>query len=298
VITQDRGSAQSPGTTTAAATGAGSAPIRAVADLVREHAARDPRSVALEQDGRRLTYGELDGIMERVAASLQRDGCAPGDVAAICAGTSIEYAAVFLGALRAGVVAAPLPPSATPEQLAAMAADSGARHLFLDAANADAIARGDDAEAPRRVALDGSGAGEPLAAWLVPEGARARPVAVDADAAFNIIYSSGTTGTPKGIVQPHRMRWMQVRRYARFGLGAGIDITVVFGRIRHNDSLAATGHPADQSLADFEFEIYFKDRIVADRRDGINIPGFVIDQKDRAGVEIDDLLQSDKDIVQ
>jgi acyl-CoA synthetase (AMP-forming)/AMP-acid ligase II len=224
------------GAMTAAAAGGESPLFRTVTDLVREHAARDPQLIALVQDGRRLTYGELDGLMERVAAALQRDGCAPGDVAAICAGTSIESVAVFLGALHAGVVVAPLPPGATPEQLAAMAADSGARHLFVDAANADAIPRGGSVDGPRRLALDSSSAGEPLAGWLAPDGVRAQPVAVGPDAAFNIIYSSGTTGTPKGIVQPHRMRFLQVRRYAGFGLGPG-SVTLVSTPLYSNTTL-------------------------------------------------------------
>ena len=51
---------------------------------------------------------------------------------AICAATSIEYAVTFLGALRAGVAVAPLAPSSTPESLAAMLTDCGARLLFVD----------------------------------------------------------------------------------------------------------------------------------------------------------------------
>lgn len=46
---------------------------------------------------------------------MQRDGLAPGDTIAICATASIEYAAVFLGALRAVVAVAPLAPGSTPE---------------------------------------------------------------------------------------------------------------------------------------------------------------------------------------
>ena len=212
------------------------APFRAVADLVRDHARRDPDAIALVQDERRLSYAALDAMMERVAASLQRDGARPGDVAAICAGTSIEYVAVFLGALRAGVVVAPLAPSATPGQLSAMVADSGARHLFVDRPNGEAIPRVQGRIEPRRVALDGSPAGEPLAGWLAAEGVAAQPVATDPAAAFNIIYSSGTTGTPKGIVQPHQMRWLQIRRYARYGLAPG-SVTLVSTPLYSNTTL-------------------------------------------------------------
>ena len=85
-------------------------------------------------DGRRsLTYAELDALMDRVAASLQRDGVAPRATIAICALSSVEYLAVFLGALRAGIVVAPLAPSSTPASLAAMIGDCDAKLIFLDA---------------------------------------------------------------------------------------------------------------------------------------------------------------------
>ena len=193
-------------------------PFRLIAALVREHAARRPASAALWQDDRRLSYGELDTLMDRVAAALQRDGVAPCDTVAICAQASIEYAAVLLGALRAGVAVAPLAPGSTPEQLAAMLADAGARHVFLDATTATAFDGAALAPDVRRLSLDGSAAaGRPLAEWLAPPDTRPAPVDVQPQWPFNIIYSSGTTGTPKGIVQPHAMRWAHVQRAARFG---------------------------------------------------------------------------------
>ncbi len=76
----------------------------------------------------------------------------------------------------------------------------------------------------------------PSRAWLTPEGVGAQPVASDPDAAFNIIYSSGTTGTPKGIVQPHRMRSLQIRRYARYGLAPG-SVTLVSTPLYSNTTL-------------------------------------------------------------
>ncbi|MGN5480836.1 AMP-binding protein [Cupriavidus basilensis] len=74
-----------------------------------------------------MSYGELDAIMTRIGAALQRDGVQPGGTIAICATSSIEYAAVYLGAVRAGVVVAPLAPSSTAQSLADMAADAGAQ---------------------------------------------------------------------------------------------------------------------------------------------------------------------------
>jgi acyl-CoA synthetase (AMP-forming)/AMP-acid ligase II len=188
-----------------------------VTDLIRTHAALRPSSIALIEEERRLTYGELDALMDRVAAALQRDDAQPRQAIAICSANSIEYAVVFLGALRAGVAVAPLSPSSTAVTLARMAADAQASHLFLDVAAADALSPVLESIDARCVALAAAGAGIPLARWLVEPGTRPTPVAIQPDWPFNIIYSSGTTGTPKGIVQPHAMRWAHVQRGPVYG---------------------------------------------------------------------------------
>ena len=183
-----------------------------VADLVREHARRDPSHPALVDPTRTLGYGELDALMDRVAASLQRDGVRPRESIAICAAASVHYPAVFLGALRAGVVVVPLAPGETTKSLAGMLADSAAKRLFVDASTVASFADDASAGAVPRVMLDGGEGGLAFTDWLAPEGETPAPVSPGPDWAFNIIYSSGTTGTPKGIVQPHAMRWAQVRR--------------------------------------------------------------------------------------
>ncbi|MEO6033272.1 MAG: class I adenylate-forming enzyme family protein [Burkholderiaceae bacterium] len=181
-----------------------------IAELIRRHALERPTQPALVQGDTRIDYATLDARMDRVAASLQRDGLKPGDVIAICAASSPRYAVVFLGALRAGVAVAPLAPSAAPESFAAMLDDAQARWLVVDAAAGDAL--GGRAVAVPCIALDGAASGLPFDDWLARPGATARPIDVQPEWPFNIIYSSGTTGTPKGIVQSHGMRWSHVAR--------------------------------------------------------------------------------------
>ena len=204
----------------------------AITDLIRLHAAQEPTRRALVEGQRVLTYAELDATMDRVAAALQRDGLNPGDAIAICANMSIEYAAVFLGALRAGVVVAPLAPGSTQTSLARMMADADARLVFTDAACADLVVPRAASGADQRtastastttriacIALDGSSAARALTGWLGVPGQRPEPVAVQPEWPFNVIYSSGTTGEPKGIVQSHGMRWTHVRRGSTYSYG-------------------------------------------------------------------------------
>jgi long-chain acyl-CoA synthetase len=188
------------------------ADFRPIGDLIREDALSTPDHPALIDGDRELSFRDLDRLMDRVATALLAHGIGPRDTIAICAAASIEYVAVFLGALRVGVVVAPLAPSATAESLATMVADSGARILFLDATTRASFT----AAGLPRVALDDSTdeslGDEALTGWLVPAGARPPAVAIEPDWIFNVIYSSGTTGTPKGIEQSHMMRWQHIKR--------------------------------------------------------------------------------------
>ena len=183
-----------------------------LADVIRVQAADKGAKPALIDAKRTISYAELDSLMDRIAAALQRDGVGKAEVAAVCATSSVEYGATFFGILRAGAIVAPLAPSSTPESLIVMLNDSGAKVFFLDKGVAEAMAGVADQIKAKRVSLDGSDAGVPFEQWLAPEGAKPTPVEVEPNQGFNIIYSSGTTGTPKGIVQPHAMRWGQIRR--------------------------------------------------------------------------------------
>jgi acyl-CoA synthetase (AMP-forming)/AMP-acid ligase II len=210
-------------------------PFATIPDLIACHARERPTHPALIQGDRQLDFAGLDGCMDRIAAALQRSGVMPGQCIAICAATSIEYASVFVGALRAGVVVAPLAPSSTADSLDLMLADCEAKLLFVDATSAEVWpAR---ASVPR-VALDGSRAGAPLEDWLGSSSAPPATVTYRPEAPFNIIYSSGTTGAPKGIVQPNRMRWAHVRRGQGSGYGPAA-VTLISTPLYSNTTLVS-----------------------------------------------------------
>jgi acyl-CoA synthetase (AMP-forming)/AMP-acid ligase II len=181
-----------------------------LSDLVRAHAAERPDHPALRDAERTLSYAEFDRRADRIAASLQRDGARKA--ISIVAYSRVDYVTVYLGALRAGLAVAPLAPSSLPEQIVAMAQDADATHLFLDGEN-EAALKDVLAQLPRRIRLDTPD----FEQWLAPEGTSLKPVAITPEMPFNIIYSSGTTGTPKGIVQSHGMRWLHMQRANSYG---------------------------------------------------------------------------------
>jgi acyl-CoA synthetase (AMP-forming)/AMP-acid ligase II len=169
-----------------------------------------PDARALADSSSELTWREVAQATARIAAVLQRDGLQRGQAVAILGTSNIPYALVYLAVVRAGGCAAPLTTSATPAQLAAMFKDSGAMHLFVDAAklaDIEGVALGDVKIVMLENAVDDHPA---LADWMAEEGARFDATPPAATDPFNIIYSSGTTGTPKGIIHSHGMRWHQM----------------------------------------------------------------------------------------
>ncbi|HOB94825.1 MAG TPA: class I adenylate-forming enzyme family protein [Aquabacterium sp.] len=209
-------------------------PFRDLPSLVAGHARNRPQATALVVGEQRLSYATLNALADRVAAGLLRDGLQPGERVAVCATSCPAYVAVYLGTLRAGGAVAPLAPSSTAEQLVGMAVDADARRFFLDAGVADALAAAGvtvpvDLPVTRLEAID---------AWLPPEGNQPAPVAIDPAWPFNLIYSSGTTGTPKGIVQSHAMRWGHIQRAAISGYGTDT-VTLIATPLYSNTTLVS-----------------------------------------------------------
>jgi len=172
--------------------------------------ALQPDAPALADSQGQMNWSELAERTARIAAQLQQDGLKAGQAVAILGTSNIHYATVYLAAVRAGGCAAPLTTSAAPAQLSAMLRDSGAMHLFVDSAKLADIA-GQDLHKATIVMLDGASGDYPgLLEWMAPRGDAFVATVPAAGDPFNIIYSSGTTGTPKGIVHAHAMRWHQM----------------------------------------------------------------------------------------
>jgi acyl-CoA synthetase (AMP-forming)/AMP-acid ligase II len=135
-----------------------------------------------------------------VASALVSLGIRKGDKVALLAPNGVEAIEVLFGAMRAGGVAVPLPLMAHPDHLAQLVADSDAKVLFTAAPLTTT-------RAPRVIALppDPDGGYEELLRSASPS---PPPIALSPGDDCNIIYSSGTTGVPKGIVHTHGSRAM------------------------------------------------------------------------------------------
>ena len=126
------------------------------------HAADKP---ALILGDEALTHGQFQVLKDQVVAALQRDGIAPGDVIAVCAATSLAYVVTFMGCVQCGVVVAPLAPSSSAQDLAAMLANAQAKRLFTDAETLPRLPA-PQTDLPRIALDDDPSVGSAWSSWL------------------------------------------------------------------------------------------------------------------------------------
>lgn len=182
---------------------------------IRAVAALAPDRVALRDPDTALTYRQLMAATTQAAGRLAAAGIRRGDAVAICAWNCVSYVVAYQAAVGMGVVVAPLPQSATADSLVRMIRDCGARLVLVDAQTRELLAGTAASTLLRDLARIAS-------TDVVPDAdARVRWADLDPSDAFNIIYSSGTTGTPKGIVQSHSMRETHVLLGEACGYRAG-----------------------------------------------------------------------------
>lgn len=178
---------------------------------ISRHAAERPRAPALSCGEDRLDWAGFAASVARAAAAFQRHGVAPGDRVAIVAASSAAYVTLFFGGIAAGACMVPMPDKSGAGTLSRLIADCAPRILILDAAALETLAdrRPDGATV---IALDTEAAGAIALADFLAGPQDARETDLAGEAPFNIIYSSGTTGMPKGIVHSCDMRFRQASR--------------------------------------------------------------------------------------
>ena len=184
--------------------------------------------------GARVGYGELRDRVLSTAGALAARGVRPGDVVALYAPNSPEFAVAFHGILRAGAAATTLPTLATAEDVARQLTSSGAVALLADPALAAAASAGAEAAglpADRVILLrdpgDGSPYGHPVLTALLAERAPAPELHLDpATHVAALPYSSGTTGRAKGVRLSHRNLVANLAQVEGL-LGVGREDTVI-----------------------------------------------------------------------
>lgn len=218
--------------------------LNAIGHQIQQHATQRGDHPALIDERETVSWRELIDRVNRIANRLRDAGLETGDSVAALSENSADYVALYLGTLVAGGCMVPLSGMASADALALMLADCQAHFLFVSPKNRELLS----AFRPHLTGLDDSriiglnggdaGIGESLSNWLGDVSATPVPAEVTLDDAFNIIYSSGTTGTPKGILHDYRFRQRQILRMSRFGLD-GDAINLVSTPLYSNTTLVS-----------------------------------------------------------
>jgi crotonobetaine/carnitine-CoA ligase len=158
-------------------------------------------------EGRRITYGEFDRLTNRVARAFASLGVVRGDRVTLALGNSIEYLAAAFGVLKAGAILHPVNPALGAAELSYILGHAEPRVVVTDAANLAAMGSDELRRSARgKLAVFGDGAGEDVVdfdALVRRSGEDAVGVRIGEGDGSTLLYTSGTTGKPKGVLFHH-----------------------------------------------------------------------------------------------
>jgi long-chain acyl-CoA synthetase len=176
---------------------------RSIWAMLADAVARNPDGEALICGDRRMTWREVAQQSARIAAGMQKLGLQTGDRVALLLGNRIEFVLAMLGAAHLGLVTVLLSTRQQKPEIAYILNNCGAKLLIHEAALAERLPDANDAPAViHRVAVDDGDAGSPFSS-LTGHAPLLTPADVGEEDAAMILYTSGTTGRPKGAMLAH-----------------------------------------------------------------------------------------------
>jgi acyl-CoA synthetase (AMP-forming)/AMP-acid ligase II len=182
------------------------ADIRTVADITRLHAKTRPDRVAIHFERQRTTFAELDHRANRVANGLIAEGVQPRSRIAILSKNTPAFFDLWFGTAKADAVLVPINFRLAPQEVAYIVEDAGAQLLFVGADFYPLVEKvKHDLKTVRRIiALDGAhGSWTTYADWLAGQSERDPGLPIAPEHCSIQMYTSGTTGNPKGAQLGH-----------------------------------------------------------------------------------------------